>query len=98
MATAAAAVVAKARRDVLSHFMQANAVDAGSASRFLPARRVQRRLLTRMVRQGILVETGPETYFLDLPAYDDWKRKVRRRIALIAGSAAAIAALAGLFA
>jgi hypothetical protein len=98
MATAAAAVVAKARRDVLSHFMQAHAVDSGSASRFIPSRRVQRRVLERMVRQGIVVETRQDTYFLHLPAYDDWKRSLRRRIALVGGLAAVLAAAAGLFA
>ncbi len=98
MATAAAAVIAKARRDVLSHFMQANAVDAGSASRFVPERRVQQRVLGRMVRQGILVQVQENTYFLNLPAYDDRKRRVRRRIAILAASGAALAGLAGLLA
>ncbi|MCW3798236.1 hypothetical protein OMW55_10530 [Sphingomonas sp. BN140010] len=98
MATAAAAVVAKARRDVISHFMQARAVDAASASRWVPDRRVQRRMLARLVRQGVLIETAADAYFLDLPAYDDWKRTLRRRIALLTGSAALIAALAGIFA
>jgi hypothetical protein len=98
MATAAAAVVAKARRDVLSHFMQANAVDANSASHWVPERRIQRRVLDRMVRQGILVETTTDTYFLDLPAYDDWKRGMRRRAAVLIGSVVALAAAAALFA
>lgn len=98
MATAAAAVVAKARRDVLSHFMQAKAVDRDSASCWVPERRIQRRVLARMVRQGILVEAGHDSYFVDLPAYDNWKRSVRRRIAVGVGSAAVLAAIAGLFA
>ena len=98
MATAAAAVVAKARRDVISHFMQSRAVNAGSASRWVPDRGVQRRVLARLVRQGVLVEISADTYFLDLPAYDDRKRTLRRRIALLAGSAATIAALLGAFA
>jgi hypothetical protein len=98
VATAAAAVVAKARNDVISHFMQSCAVDSASASRWVPDRRIQRRQLARLVRQGVLVQTATDTYYLDLPALDDWKRSLRRRIALIAGSAAAIAALAGLFA
>jgi len=98
VATAAAAVVAKARPDVISHFMQSRAVDSGSAWRWVPDRPVQRRVLARLVRQGVLVETSADTYFLDLPAYDDWKRTLRRRIALLAGSAAAVAALASIFA
>jgi hypothetical protein len=78
--------------------MQANAVGPGSASRFVPDRRIQRRVLGRMVRQGVIVQTAPDTYFLDLPAYDDWKRRLRRRIALFVASAAAVAVIAGLVA
>lgn len=97
MATTAAVVVAKARGDVLSHFMQAQAVDPGSAVRWVPERGIQRRQLGRLVRQGVLVETAADTHYLDLPAYDDWKRTRRRRIGLLAGAGAAIAALAGIF-
>ena len=45
MASAAAAVVAKARRDVISHFMQANAVSRDSAATWVPNRPLQQRML-----------------------------------------------------
>ena len=41
MATAAAAVVARARRDVVSHFMQANAVAPDGASTWISDRPLQ---------------------------------------------------------
>ena len=94
MATGAAAVVAKARRDVISHFMQCNAVSPAAAVRWIPERRIQRRMLARLVRRGVLVETSPETYYLDLPAYDRWKRSVRRRVALLLSGVVAIGAVA----
>jgi hypothetical protein len=97
MATAAAAVVARARREVISHFMQENSVDSTSASRWIPERPLQQRMLARFVRGGVVVETAPDTYYLDLPAYDDWKRTVRRRAAfailgvlLVGGAIAAL--------
>lgn len=97
MATAAAAVVAKARRDVISHFMQVNGVAAEKALRWVPDRHVQRRALARFVRQGVIVETADDTYYLDVPAYDRWRRSARRRLALaLAGIAAVGAAVAAI--
>jgi hypothetical protein len=94
MATAAAAVVAKARREVISHFMQNNAVSPAAAVRWTPDRRLKQRMLARFVRQGVLVETAADTYYLDVPAYDRWRRSVRKRAAFaLAGVAAVGAAL-----
>jgi hypothetical protein len=93
MATAAAAVVAKARREVVSHLMQANAVSRASAIRWAPEKRIQRRMLDRLVRRGVIVETADDTYYLDVPEYDRWKRSVRKRAAIAIGSVAAIGAI-----
>ncbi|HWI88608.1 MAG TPA: hypothetical protein VNS11_05155 [Sphingomicrobium sp.] len=97
MATAAGAMVAKARRDVVSHFMQSNSVGPESAARWVPDRGIQRRVLSRLVDRGVIVETGTDTYFLDLPAYDRWRRSVRKRaafallaVAIIGGAVAAL--------
>lgn len=84
MATAAAAVGAAMRR-VTSHLMSNNAVGAESAVYFVPDRRLQRRVLGRLIRRGVIVETAPDTYYLDVPAYDEWRRGLRRRVALILG-------------
>lgn len=86
MATAAAAVGAAMRR-VASYLMSNNAVGPDSAVYFVPDRHLQRRVLARLVRRGVVVETAPDTYYLDVPAYDEWRRGLRRRIALILGGA-----------
>lgn len=86
MATAAAAVGVAMRR-VTSHLMSNNAVSAESAVYFIPDRRLQRRVLARLIRRGVIVETAPDTYYLDVPAYDRWRRGLRRRIALVFGGA-----------
>jgi hypothetical protein len=97
MATAAGAVVAKARNDVISYFMQHNSVSPDSATRWIPERPLQARALARFVERGVIVETAADTYFLDLPAYDDWRRSVRRRAALLLlGTAVIGAAMAAL--
>ena len=96
MATAAAAVAA-ARRRVISHFMQRNSVAPASAVQWVPERRLQRRQLDRLVRTGVLIETGRDTYYLDIPAYDRWRGRVRHRIAfLLLGLAAVCAAVAAI--
>ena len=97
MASAAAAVVAKARRDVISHFMQANAVSRDSAATWVPNRPLQQRMLERFLDRGVIVETGKDTYYLDLPEYDRWRRSMRKRLAFVVlGVSIAAAVLAAL--
>jgi hypothetical protein len=67
--------------------MSNNAVSAESAVTFIPDRHLQRRMLARLVRRCVIVETGPDRYYLDVPAYDRWRRGLRRRVALILGGA-----------
>ena len=97
MATAAAAV-AVAMRKVTSHLMSNNAVSADSAVYYVPDRHLRRRVLARLVRRGVIVETAPDTYSLDVPAFDEWRSTRHRRVALAIGGVAAIAAIAALLA
>ena len=91
MATAAA-IVAKARRDVISHLMSRNAVAPDKAVEWVPDRRIQRRQIERMVDAGVIVSTGTDRYYLHVPAYDEWRRKLRRRAAFVMASLVAIGA------
>ena len=95
MATAAVAV---AIRSVISHLMSNDAVRSESAVHYVPERHLQRKLLARLVRRGVIVETGPDRYYLDMPAYDRWRRRLRRRMALLMGGVGLVAVLAGVFA
>ena len=97
MATAAAAVGA-AMRKVISHLMSANAVSPESAIYFVPDRRLQRRIIARLIRRGVIVETKPDTYYIDIPAYDRWRRSMRGRAALLIGGIAVVGAIAALIA
>lgn len=81
----ASAAVAVALRRVVSHLMTNNAVSPESSVHFIPDRPIQRRMLARLIRRGVVIETGPDRYFIDIPAYDRWRRGLRRRIAMIFG-------------
>lgn len=70
MATAAAAAIAKARRDIQHHFFSNDAVRADRAVAFEPRSGIQRRQFERMRSRGILHEAGPGLYWLDVVAYD----------------------------
>lgn len=94
---AAAAIVARARRNVISHFMSCNAVSAEKAVGFTPRRFVERRALERFIRAGVIVRQANDRYFLDVPTYDAHRQSMRGKVgvglallALAGGAAAAI--------
>ena len=70
MATAAAAAIAKARRDVQHHFFSHDAVRPDRAVSFEPDRLIQQRQFERMRSRGIIREAKPGLFWLDVVAYD----------------------------
>jgi hypothetical protein len=70
MATAAAAAVAKARRDIQHHFFSQDAVRPDHAVPFEPRSRLQDRQFERMRSRGIIREAEPGRYWVDVVAYD----------------------------
>jgi len=96
MATAAAAAgVARARRDVRHHFFSQDAVRPDSAVSFEPGSRLQRRIFQRMSESGIIREAKPGQYWIDVVAYDRDRtaRFQRLRVVLLC---LVVALLAGL--
>ena len=85
MATGAAAVIAKARRDIQHEFFSHDAVRADRAIDFDPSRHVQRRVFERWQRAGIIRRESNGRYWLDVVAYDvDLRQRHNRlRIALL---------------
>lgn len=96
MATTAAAVMAKARRDVVSHFMAANAVSAESAVSYEPGRRIRQRQFERLCDAGVIRATGNGKHWIDAPRFDEWTRSRRRRVILAIAALLLIAAVLGL--
>jgi hypothetical protein len=85
MATAAAALVARARRDIQHHFFSNDAVRPDRAVEYQPRTGIERRQFDRMVARGIIREQGSGAYWLDVIAYDNdiCRRHVRVKSALI---------------
>ncbi len=92
---AAAAAAARARKRLVSHFMAANAVSADAAVAYQPHRGIERRWLEKLIEQGVLHQGKAGTYWLDVPAYDAWNRKRRRRTGAMIGAAVALSAALG---
>ena len=80
MATGAAAVIARARRDIQHHFFSHDAVRPDRAVGFEPDSRIQQRQFERMRSRGIIREGGADTYWLDVVAYDDDLQARHRRV------------------
>src|SRR6478735_3354545 len=99
MASAAAALAARARREIQHQFFAADAVRADRAIAFSPANGFEERQFARLRARDIVREDMAERYWLDLPAYDTYlrERHARVRTALIAVLAlfAAFAIFAG---
>jgi hypothetical protein len=78
MATAAAALVARARREIQHHFFSADAVRPDRALPFEPGSGIERRQFERMRSRDIIRESSPGHYWLDVVAYDvDLRRRHR---------------------
>lgn len=62
------AVVGKARRRVVAHFAEAHALAPGDAVPYKPERLVEQRQFEHLVARGVLHESRPGEYWLELPA------------------------------
>lgn len=70
MATAAAAVVAKARRQIQHHFFSADAVRADRAVPFAPSNHAEARQFEKLEAAGVIHRVGGDRFWLDVVAYD----------------------------
>ncbi|MEY4238849.1 MAG: hypothetical protein RL339_1450 [Pseudomonadota bacterium] len=70
MATAAAAVVAKARREIQHHFFSADAVRADRAVAFTPSGFAEARQFAKMLEAGIIRQADGDRYWIDVVTYD----------------------------
>ena len=69
MATAVAAMMARARREIDELFFDNDAFSPERAVDVAPRMRVQQRYLDRLIAEGVVREASPGRYWLDLPAY-----------------------------
>jgi hypothetical protein len=80
VATGAAAIIARARRDIQHHFFSHDAVRPDRAVGFEPYSGIQRRQFVRMLDRGIVRQTPAGTYWLDVVVYDDDLQARYRRV------------------
>ena len=80
MATAAAALVARARREIQHHFFSHDAVRPDRAVPFDPGNGIERRQFDLLLRRGVIRETDGGKYWLDVVAYDVDLRERHRRV------------------
>src|SRR5579884_2676593 len=75
MATAAAAIVARARREVEELFWDNDAFSPDRAIEFEPRMSVQARYLEQLIGEGIVHQEARGRYWFDLPAYKKLQRE-----------------------
>ncbi|WP_028969992.1 hypothetical protein [Sphingomonas sp. URHD0057] len=75
MATAAAAILARARREVDQLFFDNDAFSRDRAVEFEPRLPVQKRYLEQLIAQGVVQESEPGRYWLDLGVYRERRRE-----------------------
>ena len=75
MATAAAAMAAKARREVKDLFFDKDAFSPERAVEFDPRLPIQRRFLEQLIAEGVIHELSPGRYWFDLEVYQEQRHK-----------------------
>ena len=75
MATPVIAVLAQARREVEERFFEQDAFSPDRAVEFETRMPAQQRYLERLIAEGVVHETAPGRYWLDLSAYRDQRRQ-----------------------
>jgi len=74
MATAAAAIAARARREVENLFFDNDAFSPDRAVAFEPRMHIQQRYLDQLMAEGVVLEAAPGRYWLELNNYRQMRR------------------------
>ncbi|HWI76223.1 MAG TPA: hypothetical protein VNS53_03975 [Sphingomicrobium sp.] len=93
MATAVAAIMARARREVDQLFFDNDAFSPDRAVEFEARMPVQQRYLEQLIAEGIVHEPSQGRYWMDLRAYEESRRQRMRAGLWIAGFAIVVIAV-----
>lgn len=103
MSGAVAVAVARARKDIVRHFMTLGATSPDKAVAYdpdaqgWPRKRLRRRIFRRMCDFGAIREMKPGEFYLDETRLDEFRWHMRRRaLGIVAIAGAAVAAIAAL--
>lgn len=72
--------VAKARRRIVDHFCALHAIEAEDAIEFAPQSLIEHSQFDKMRRDGVIVQTLPGYYWLDLDRHKVATERRRRRL------------------
>ncbi|MFL6758844.1 hypothetical protein [Sphingomonas sp.] len=75
MATAAAAIIGRLRREVDQLFFDNEAFSPDRAVEFEPRAPIQQRYLEQLIAEGVVREAGSGRYWLDLHIYEELRRQ-----------------------
>ena len=91
-----AAAVVRTRRRMIERLTEAGAVTEKSAVELAPKRRLHRKALDYLCREGIVVEAGPGRYYVRTDRAEEWHDKLHRRAYHIIVAVLAVVAVASL--
>jgi hypothetical protein len=91
-----AAAVVRARRNLIDRLTEAGATSEANAVAMAPKRRLQRKAIEYLCREGIVVETEPGRYFVRTDRAEEWHDRLHRRAYLIIVAVLAIVAVGSL--
>ena len=81
---------------MIERLTEAGALTEASAIELEPKRRLHRKALEYLCREGIVVETEPGRYFVRTDRAEEWHDKLHRRAYLIIVAVLAVVAVASL--
>lgn len=89
-ASVAVAASMRAEKRIVHTLRDAGATSASAAVALPEGRLIQRNVLRRLIRRNVVIETGPDLYWLDDAAYGEMKTKRTSRIILVLFGLAAL--------
>lgn len=90
MATAAAAMMARSRREIIDQLRGLGALSPRRAIDLVPERRIGRRVLERLIDAGVVHRTAAGKLWLDEGMYESYIDQKRTVAKVVAGGLAAI--------
>ena len=92
-----AAMMVRARRKIVQHFLFHHATAPGDAVRYLPQSRIEQAQFDRLMARGVVRDAGSGTYWIDTAAFVEFERAQRRKVVTIVVVVLLIAAALPLF-
>lgn len=87
-----AAMIVRARRKIVQHFLFHHATAPADAVPYLPQSRIERSQFDRLKERGVIREEGAGRYWVDTDAFVELERARHRKALILVAVAAVVAA------